>query len=400
MLKNVVGAPVRGTDLFGREAFIDLLWNKLKVTNVLLAAPRRFGKTSIMYHLYDYPRDDFRMVHLDLERIQEPVNFIIELLEQVKKNSILSKLITDPIKKLDKFFDDHIQPFGLDVAGYGFKLELKKRIKDDWQDFADIILDRLKNSDEKILFIFDELAYVLEHFEENNISPIEIKSFLNWFRNFRQAPDMTITNCAFLLGSSIGLDQYLANRNISAVMNDLERIQLEEFTSQQAKTFLNELCRGENLKLSPRSKNKMLELIGPRIPYFIQVFFSELLKTSRIRDKKITLTVVEEIYFEDILGVNSKGYFIHYYERLHHYSKNHERLAKLFLKQLFTSKAIPKKHLQNLYEKEMQRFNVDDFNLLISNLENDYYIKFNATEDSYYFASNILKDWWRRYYGL
>lgn len=400
MLKNVVGAPVRGDDLFGRDAFIELLWNKLKVTNVLLAAPRRFGKTSIMYHLYDHPRHNFRVVHLDLERIQEPVNFIIELLEQVKKNSFLSNIITDPIKKLGSFFEEHIQSFGLDVAGYGFKLELKKRIKDDWQDFADVILDRLKNSDEKVLFIFDELAYMLEHFEENNISLNEIKSFLNWFRNFRQAPDMSITNCAFLLGSSIGLDQYLANRNISAVMNDLERIQLEAFTTEQAKTFLSDLCKGENFKLSSRSRNKMLELIGPPIPYFIQVFFSELLKVNRIRNKKITPKVVEEIYFEEILGVNSKGYFIHYYERLHHYSKNHERLAKIFLKQLCTNEALPKKHLQNLYEKEMHRFDVDDFNLLISNLENDYYIKFNSTDQSYNFASNILKDWWRRYYGL
>jgi len=400
MVRNIVGAPVRDDDLFGREDFIQLLWTKLEVTNVLLTAPRRFGKTSVMYHLYDHPQNDYRVIHLDLERIQEPVNFIIELLEQIKRDSILSKLITDPIKKLGKFFEDHIHSFGLDLEGFSFKVELKKRIQDDWQDFADNILDRLKISSQKILFIFDELAFMLEHFEENEISDKEIKSFLYWFRNFRQSPEIGITNCAFLLGSSIGLDQYLATRNISAVINDLERITLSEFTDRQANTFVNELCKGEKLSLSPRQKNKMLELVSPPIPYFIQVFFSEILKAAKIKKRKITPAVIEEIYYEDVLGVNSKGYFIHYYERLRHYSKPNEHISKLFLKQLCMNESLPKRHLLNQFEKEYGKQDIDAFNLLISNLENDYYIKYNVQNDHYYFASNILKDWWRRYYGL
>jgi AAA+ ATPase superfamily predicted ATPase len=56
MVENRVGPPVRGKDFYGREAFVKLVSDKLKVGYVLLAAPRRFGKTSVMYRLMDAPQ--------------------------------------------------------------------------------------------------------------------------------------------------------------------------------------------------------------------------------------------------------------------------------------------------------------------------------------------------------
>jgi len=55
MITNLVGPPVRGTNFYGREAFANLASDKLKAGHVLLAAPRRFGKTSVMYRLMDNP---------------------------------------------------------------------------------------------------------------------------------------------------------------------------------------------------------------------------------------------------------------------------------------------------------------------------------------------------------
>jgi hypothetical protein len=36
---NFVGPPVRGADCYGREAFVDLVWEKLSFGHVLLASP-------------------------------------------------------------------------------------------------------------------------------------------------------------------------------------------------------------------------------------------------------------------------------------------------------------------------------------------------------------------------
>ncbi len=55
MVENRVGPPVRGQEFYGREAFVKLVSDKLKAGQVKLAAPRRFGKTRVMYRLMDEP---------------------------------------------------------------------------------------------------------------------------------------------------------------------------------------------------------------------------------------------------------------------------------------------------------------------------------------------------------
>lgn len=52
-IKNRVGKPVTGDDFFDRVREQRSLWNRLDTDNVLLLAPRRVGKTSLMYRLRD-----------------------------------------------------------------------------------------------------------------------------------------------------------------------------------------------------------------------------------------------------------------------------------------------------------------------------------------------------------
>ncbi|HKE02900.1 MAG TPA: hypothetical protein VKE91_02515, partial [Blastocatellia bacterium] len=86
MITNLVGPPVRGTNFYGREAFANLASDKLKAGHVLLAAPRRFGKTSVMYRLMDNPQWDYRIVHADLEHLTDPASLIAELTEKLAIN--------------------------------------------------------------------------------------------------------------------------------------------------------------------------------------------------------------------------------------------------------------------------------------------------------------------------
>lgn len=53
---NIVGQPVSGTDYFERPAITNLIYRRLDVgSSLFMEAPRRVGKTSIMYHLRDKP---------------------------------------------------------------------------------------------------------------------------------------------------------------------------------------------------------------------------------------------------------------------------------------------------------------------------------------------------------
>ena len=42
----------------------------------------------------------------------------------------------------------------------------------------------------------------------------------------------------------------------------------------------------------------------------------------------------------------------------------------------------------------------DQFNRLMTDLENDFYIGQDSESYDYYFSCSLLRDWWLRYYGI
>lgn len=93
ILANQVGPPVRGLQCFGRDQFIDLVWEKLSLGHVLLTAPRRFGKTSIMYKLVDEPRWEYQVLIADLEYLREPADLITLFTELLMRNPVTSRCL-------------------------------------------------------------------------------------------------------------------------------------------------------------------------------------------------------------------------------------------------------------------------------------------------------------------
>ncbi|MDE0055406.1 MAG: hypothetical protein OXT64_14315 [Gammaproteobacteria bacterium] len=68
MTRNVTGPPVIGDDLYGRHQEVDQLWAALeRLENLLMLAPRRVGKTSLMRELHPDPRANWDVVYVDVE---------------------------------------------------------------------------------------------------------------------------------------------------------------------------------------------------------------------------------------------------------------------------------------------------------------------------------------------
>ena len=119
---------------------------------------------------------------------------------------------------------------------------------------------------------------------------------------------------------------------------------------------------------------------------------------TRIGPRKI-----EEIYLNRFLGPEYKTYFQHYHDRLRYYDKPLQDAAKAILKELALAQAeaIHKMQLKAIYRKEAgESADDDDFNQLIANLLNDFYIIQREHDEEYVFASKVLCDWWRRYYAF
>ena len=55
---------------------IDHLWKLLEGNNVLLLAPRRFGKSGVMRHILLKPQADFLPLSFELEDVDSPEEFV------------------------------------------------------------------------------------------------------------------------------------------------------------------------------------------------------------------------------------------------------------------------------------------------------------------------------------
>lgn len=71
-MRNIVGQVPRGKDFFPRNDVVDLLYRRLDAgSNVFVAAPRRVGKTAVMRHLEDRPRENYEFIYMITESVAD-----------------------------------------------------------------------------------------------------------------------------------------------------------------------------------------------------------------------------------------------------------------------------------------------------------------------------------------
>ncbi len=399
MIKNLVGPPVRGKDLFGRDAFVQLVSDKLRDGHILLAAPRRFGKTSVMYRLIDEPLWDYHIVHADLERMIDPADLVAHLLEQLAKNTKLAKFVKGLSwlpKEALSLFRENIE----EVELFEVKLKLKEQLRHNWQESGEDLFRKIASFGSTIVFILDEFPVMIDRMARKPERREEAITLLNWLRALRLDPK--IRNVRFLIAGSIGIGQVLNELGQIASINDFEQVRLEPFSPKVASDFLDALAKGAKLQLSPACKKKILAVVGTPVPYFIQIVFSEVAKAHSLHHEPITPKLIERIYHQKVLGVDCKTYFEHYYGRLRDYYNPHEELAvKRILRELALVGEMTRDACYQFYrEKIGASADLEDFNRLMADLENDFYVRYDEQKRRYEFACKVLRDWWLRHYGM
>lgn len=399
MITNRVGAPVRGIDFYGRDAFIELVWEKLKAGNVLLAAPRRFGKTSVMYRLIDEPRYDYKLVHADLEHLIEPADLIALLVVQLARDDSLAK-IANSLSYFPRTLWSRFRETFAEVDLWKLKVKLREKLRTGWQEEGEELFKRVADSQRTVVFILDEFPMMIDRMARSKDHREAAKTMLRWLRALRLSPQLQ--NVRFLIAGSIGIGHVLNELGEIAAINDFEQLKLDPFPPKVANALLDELAATHNVSLSQPTKRKMLELIGTPVPYFIQVIFSEIAKTHAQDGEPITPRKVERVYHDKVLGVDCKTYFDHYYGRLRDYYQPYEEKAtKRMLRELAAVGGLARDACYQFYRIEVgNRADIEEFNRLMTDLENDFYIRFNVDTRRYEFAAKLLRDWWLRHYGM
>jgi len=389
-MRNKVGSPARGPDFLAREKEERELWDLLDRDHVLMLAPRRVGKTSLMWYLHDQPREDWRCLYLLVEDLSSEAQFIAEFLHKAwdaNPNSVwLSRLGHKLTSILQSF--EHVD------AG-PVKVQLTRAVDEAWQEVADTLLRVLGLLPGRTLILIDEFPiFVRRLLGRDQVHQERTRHFLNWFRAARQTLELNSGRLRFLLTGSIGLDAVVHTVRMSSTINDLARYRLGPLTPELADQLLVRLAEGEQIELGSEVRAHMLDRISWHIPFHLQLLFSQVRRRQVLGSQQPAHVLVGEAY-QALLAADQTGHFNHWVERLDDDLRPlEEQRLKLALLEAAArdQKGISRGTILQLRRQHAPRLNP---NSVLHSLAHDGYLV--EHEDRWRFASALLRDWWLKW---
>ena len=396
----IVGNTPRGEDYFGQENLIADLWSRLEHDNVLLVAPRRFGKTGAMYRLLDEPEDPFRPLYINVEHIESAADFMVELVARLLRHHHFSRIANSFREEVNQFGDFlRSLPKSIDVGGIKVELREKTDISQQWKAYGERVMSLLSRERPPLLLLIDEFAIMIDHIARRDRG--EVEQLLRWFRAARIAPD---TQTRFVISGSINLISTLDALGLVDTVNDLAVEAMKPFSPRTAERFVEAIFASRKVELSPEVRDTILESVGAPIPYLLAVLLTAVLNRQRAARSPVTTEMVQAAFEEDLLGGATSAVFQHYRSRINQYYPGNEgRAAKAILGRL--SRSDEPLGRNTLYQIYLQVCGLqpnaqaeENFMLLMHKLDNDFYVA--TSGETCAFFSRVLQLWWKTHYGF
>jgi hypothetical protein len=381
-VNTTIGHPARGDEYFDRPQLTDNLWEKIQSgSSILLAAPRRVGKSSILFYLMDNPKDNYRPTYIDTESVNNENEFFKRLF-----NLVINTL--SGISRYSKLAANFSRDLAARIESIGAK---GITIGDSRLNYYDEFLTMVKSLDlkgERIIILVDEYAETIQNIIKDE-GQREAVHFLQSNRTLRQMPEIN-EKIQFIFAGSIGLENIVNSLNASATINDLYSFAIPPFTKTEAKNLVLKLIKGTEYVFKDKKIEYMLNKIEWLIPFYIQLIVDEIDKLEFEKmPKRITEKEIDTAFLQ---AVAHRNYFANWHTRLRRaYEGSEYNFIKELLNYLSEHDIIPSGEIRDLaaaFEIETEYVNI------LNALKYDGYINNHDDPKIYRFNSPLLKIWW------
>jgi len=382
-MRIVTGNAVRGEDFYNRENIIAKAWDFIESgSHLLIAAPRRIGKTSVMFYLRDHPKSGYTCTYLDSESVNNENEFFRRLVNRVLKTDFVQKS-----QKVLTFLEKHM-PTVKKVGPEGIEFGIS-----DHHDYFEMFIKILKSSrpeGQKLIIMLDEFPETLENII-NDDGENAGRHFLQSNRELRQDPEIN-DHVRFIYTGSIGLENIVSKLNAVNTINDLSRLEIPPLKENEAKELINLLIQNVDFTLSDKLIGHILSQIEWYIPFYIQLIIEQLRNLYRDENlQRITKEAVDHAFTEML---KQRNHFEHWHLRLRSSIKGDEyNFVKELLNIVSENNTIHSNEIFNLAVKYHLENSHKD---LLGTLIYDGYINNNDDPSIYRYNSPILRMWWRR----
>lgn len=385
-MRIIAGQAARGKDFFERPILINKLWRKIESnSSIIISAPRRVGKTSLMRYMEDNPKDEYYVIYVITESVDSENKYYEAIVKGI--------LRCDSINKKDKAIiniKNFIENFYKSIDEVSAEsIKINKNVEINYYEKFIEIMRSIDLQGCKLIIMIDEFAQTIQNIKEKEGVSNAIR-LLQSNRALRQ--DSTINEkFQFVYTGSISLESIARNMNSSKFINDLDIVKVTPLTEKEAKKFIEKLLEGVEFSIDNEIIQYMIYKIKWLIPFYIQ----------------LTLDKIQDIYYEDELNVINRqvvdlaiknmikenNRFSSWSERLNVYKGNEYKFIMeiLNLISIAENKNIT---LNEIYDLAVKYQLEDTYKELINTLIDDGYINKNHDENVYTFVSPILRMWW------
>ena len=210
-MRNIVGQAVVGDDLYGREHELARLREMLgQGEHVLMLAPRRVGKTSLMLELRRAPPEDCDVIYVDVEGGDDPADCVAAILAELASDPrYRSRFEAIPFSSAIRDVLGRFQTASIQLDA--LRIEFRGAMGREWESAMAGLLSRFANPRDgqgNLLIILDELPLLVSRMLRTNEGRNDADRFLSRLRYWRQAPEVR-GRFRTLVGGSIGLEGVL-----------------------------------------------------------------------------------------------------------------------------------------------------------------------------------------------
>ena len=379
--KIIIGKEATGDWYYKREDLENEIWEEIKKgNNILLTAPRRVGKTSVMKSLSKQSNDNYKCVFRIIQGIDEKSDFY-EMLYEL----ILSCLLAS--KRYKTQIINYFKKMGItEITIKGIKLERR-----DIDYLAEIkqLIPQLDSEGENIILLIDELPEVLYNLYKKEKNE-DATNILNNLRDWRQQKGFE--KIQFILAGSIGI-HYVVNLidKRSKNINDLKEIHcppLDE-TRGEFEKYMDWITSDATIRYNKNLIAYLKTKIGYFAPYFINLLVDKVdIRCRKNNQCKITEKDID-IAFSEV--IKDRTCFDDWKRRLRDYmpQEDFEFVNEILIHAAHKDEIS----IQKIYDIALKHNKKDTYMSLVTNLERDGYIV--KQNDKYIFISPFLKEFWK-----
>jgi hypothetical protein len=403
-MNNITGPPVTGDDFYGREEELTRLCRAVKAGNhVLLTAPRRVGKSSLVLRLGEVLAEDgWTFIPLDVQACSNEAEFTKTLLSAFVDAGLEVSLGAKILEKLRRF---RRELKGSKAKVSGVEVEVGEGEAAVWKELAAVVEPALSGAEAKgrVLVALDELPIFLGKISDAEDGPRRAAEVLHWLRGIRHS---TTGRATWVMAGSVGLDSFVERRGLQGTINDLTPQTLGAYSDETAAAFLKRLGSDPKygLRMTDEVCSEIITRVGWPLPYYLQLLFCALTECAGARRAAPGFPTADDVAaaYEDLLQPHHRIQFGHWDSRL---DKQFDDPADAGIARFLLShicqrpRGCTRQKLLDLLVGRQPNADPDALERrLVSTLhllDGDGYLL--RAGDSYAFRAFLLRDYWKRW---